>query len=273
MALVACLASIGVAGCGVAASGSAGGDGSAPTTDEGGAAARTKELARFYLESGKQATFTEVRSGDEVGVVYEEIGPINSVPTFADDATGDVDALDMYLKLAPAGTAVPRALVQSLDAAAQTTASARLGGRALVDVVQIPILADATFAPRGEDHDTGDWDCSQNSSDFEDFACSGEGTSIDYCDSGKWFNLERTSAGSNVKKSLGLFVACGTDVEIRHYYADCCNWHKLYDSILPSAHWMWSRYTGAAKWDRKIKYDRVSQPSGSYLRAYSAFYN
>jgi len=261
---LACLASIGLTGCGADPGGSA--------DEHGPAKASTQELAKFYLESGKQAIFTEVRLGDEVGVFYEETGPIHSAPTFG-DAAAELDTLDLYLRLAPAQIAVPRALVQSLDEAGQATASVRLGGRQLVDAMQVPILAAPTLEPRGEDHETGGWNCSQDASDFEDFACSGSGTSIEYCDSGQWFNLQRSSGDATRKKSLGLFVACGTEVQIRHSYADCCNWHELHDAILPSSHWMWSRYTGLAKWRRRINYDRVSQFSGSYLRAYSAFYN
>lgn len=235
----------------------------------------TREVAHFYLDSGKVATFTQIGGGEDTAVLYEEIGPETSAPTFA--TTPELEALDMFLALAPADTAVPRALIQSLDAGARDSATARLGSRKLVDAMATPILATPSLALRkvGEEHDTGGWNCSQGASDFENFACDG-GTvpgTIEYCDSGQWWNLQRSSGDSKRRKSFGLFVACGTDVQIKHSYADCCNWWELDTKILPSSHWMWSRYTGAVDRRRRVNYDRVSQFSGSYLRAYTAFYD
>jgi hypothetical protein len=283
---IACVA-IGMVACGTAIDGDAGdavnaaappASSGADRTEEGdlptaSSPASTRELARVYLGAGKEATFTQIGAGEDIGVIYEEIGPESSTPTFAD--TPELEALDMFLRVVPADTPVPRALLETLDASARESAKTRLAARKLVDTMTTPIIAAPSLSLRSESHDTGAWDCNQSASDFEDFACDGSNTSstVDFCDSGKWFNLQRSSGDHKRRKSLGVFVACGTDVQIKHSYADCCNWWKLDSKILPSSHWMWSRYTGLSDRKRRINYDRVTQFSGSYLRAYTAFYN
>jgi hypothetical protein len=229
------------------------------------------ELVRFDLGHGRTAKITHFPEID--GVLYEEIGPEHTMPVFANRP--ELDVLEIFLELSPAGSPVPRALVDT----AGPGAAKLVAGRPQVDLLSETIYfedgSSSEIELKGESTQTGGWSCSKGADGFEASFCSGSttGDTIDYCDSGKWWNLVRSSGSSKRKKSLGIFVACGTHVQIRHYYRDCCNWHKLAESWIPGGYWMSSKYSGVAKWRRRVNYDRVYQPTGSYLRAYTAFYN
>lgn len=257
------------------------------------------EVASFDLGAGKSARFIHVP--EQGGVIYEEVGPESTMPTFH-GRDSDFESLDLFLQLAPEDSAIPRALIELADA----DALARIGSRPIVEAISGQMLANpSSFAadsangntqaatngslaagtaqeasdviqlsvPRlhSENHDAGTWNCANGQSAFESFACNGSGASEEACDSGQWYNLQRSSGGK-YKKSLGIVAACGVSVEIRHRYRDCCNWWTIYDTWLPAGHWMWTRYTGA-KWQRRMNYDRTLPVSGSYFRAYTAFYN
>jgi hypothetical protein len=224
------------------------------------------EVARFRLGEARHARFIALADG----VLFEEMGPEGAAPVIS--TTDDLSAVDVFLSLAPASTPVPRAIA----ALAEGPQLEALAGRDVVESLTAPVDIARTEAELGilsHSGSTGTYNCSSGKAGFEAFACQGSGTSNEYCDSGTWHNLARNSGSDRVKRSLGVFVACGTHVQITHQYRDCCsNWKNLHTTWIPGGHWMSSRYTGLASWRRRVQYDRVYQPAGSYLRAYSAFY-
>jgi hypothetical protein len=229
------------------------------------------ELVRFDLGRGRTAKITHF---PEVGgVLYEELGPEHTVPVFA--TRPGLGVLEIFLELSPVGSPIPRALVE----ADGPGAAERVAGRPQVDTLPGTITVGDARSPQvilvAEETQTGPWDCDQGAAAFEASFCSGSvpSNAIEYCDSGQWHNLVRSSGDSRRERSLGIFVACGTQVQIRHYYRDAFNWHKLAESWIPSGYWMSSLYDGIAKWRRRVNYDRVYQLPGSYLRAYTVFYN
>lgn len=225
-------------------------------------AAQAREVARFNLGDEHVIRFLAVKDG----IVLEETGGLNTAPLFGEDA----DVLSVYLTLAPRDLPVPR----SVAGVADDSGREQMRGREIVEALAAPVdVNDPFLGFLAHDGQTGTWDCSKGTNDFEAFACQGSGTRKEFCDSGTWTDLARNSGSIRVKRSLGIFVACGTHVQIQHQYRDCCSgWRKLHETWIPGGHWMSSRYTGAAKWRRRVEYDRVYQPQGSYLRAYSAFY-
>lgn len=218
-------------------------------------------------------------SEDGEGAGCDEIVPADGMSAPASSASDPRDCLALFIDLTADDVPVPEALVASSEA---EDVAKLVAHRNIVEEVPETISsAEPEITPglhplSGDDSTTPhSCDGANGSQDhFENEHCDSSGGSdvIEYCDSGQWFDLYRTTAGSTRKSSFEEVLVCGTHADVIHEYWNGTSWPNVYTvENIPSGHFHWSRWQGLAKWQRRVHVYRVW--ATGFFRSHSVFYN
>jgi hypothetical protein len=229
-------------------------------------------LATFELSNGSTVSFLAVPEDGELG--FSEMVPPGALSILSD--RGDVRALDVFLALAPLDLPVPRALIE-LDT--RKNVEELVVGRSRTDhlIEPVHILLDELGLEEAAIRNlVGASSYCDSAVKFASDLCRAEAGHncglIDYCDSGLWTSLIRSSyRGGWYKRqaSFGWTATCGTAVEVRNLYWDNSQWKELPAVLVPSGYYYFVKYHGLQTYRRVI---RACLSSGNF-RAYTNFHN
>lgn len=212
-----------------------------------------------------------------LGVGCDELIPADGEAAPALSADDPRDCLALFLDLTGDDVPVPAALAASSTADGAVSSAAH---RPLVDALREPIASVERASapgldPMGGSKGTTARSCSTATQTyFETYNCDFSGGSgvIHYCDSGQWYDLYRTSAGSGRHNSFAEVQSCTPIMDVIHEYWNGTSWVDVYESAgIPENYYNWSRWEGAAAWQRRVHAYRGV--AAGYFRAHTVFYN
>lgn len=218
-------------------------------------------------------------SDEGLGVGCDELIPADGMALPARSASDPRDCLTLFLDLTADDVPVPAALVAASES---DQAEALVASRPLVEELSKPIPSvelpvTPSLQPMGGTQSTTAHSCADDAGSqahFEEQHCDYSGGSdvIEYCDSGQWLDLYRTTAGAIRRNSFEEMLSCTTLADVIHEYWNGTSWPNSYTiTNIPANYYHWSRWEGAASWQRRIHVYRV-YPDG-FFRSHSLFYN
>jgi hypothetical protein len=229
-------------------------------------------LARLELTNGNYFEIVGVRNeheGNEVGIRELGGGPRESAPTFYPNS---LSILEMYMKLAPKDSPIPKMLAES-DKKVDKTLFAK---RKLVDYIEELILVDLDeqgITPVVTDSQY----CAGGFNSFQNDMCvtaSYPSNTWWWCDAAaNYYWRDRWTTNHKRRNSLGITAACNGPASTAHYYKNIWgNWKHNKTWHLPSGYWHWTKWEGGSNRDRWVRHRSILQGGSSYIRCVSFFW-
>ena len=241
------------------------------------------ELATLHLPNGNHVVFAV--NLDEGDLSFIEAG-MNEETSPAFPADPRISILEKYLMLTDATTPVPELLVALTPD--DDDAHAMMGPRRIVDRMETPIhVAEARMAdlPTPFDKAAVTYNCygSDTAANFEAVHCNYSGSAVDYCDSGKWYYLIRTSP-LKAKNSFSRTTYCGEDTgkatHLRYSATNkCCNFPGISTASYGHNSWFWKHVSGPRRYRRVVQYRGPYPPwthyqhADGYVRCFTLFFD
>lgn len=231
-------------------------------------------LATLNVDNGSVLHFFAAPEVGDVGCSEDVPADGETLPVI--DPETHESCLEIYLMLTPADTPVPQ-MLYSVEATDDERLQRLAADRELVGsdygVIEMELGTPELVQGSGS-RGTSAHSCSGGSSHWAAVHCdySGGSSVINYCDSGQWFSLYRSSGSSKRKHSFSETLACGTYGDVKHQYKWGSGYKTAYSSTnIPDNYYNWTRWKGTIKRKRRVHHYRVW--ASGYVRAHTMFYN
>lgn len=243
---------------------------------------RRYELARMRIDEHYSVSFEVIPQLHEVS--YSEVLalPPGSASRFHLER-GSASPTRRFLELTKSDIPVPKILLDFDEESDSEDLVSLLRSRDIVDDVEssssipseTPELSGETTAAAAVAV------CgSGGSTAFANAYCENKG--VNYCDSGGWYSLVRTSGSSKKKISHSRTSSCQTTTTVFHFYRGWWfGWKWFYVSyafdanqqFVPHGWYKFWKHVGGVKRRRKVERYRTSSNEGGFFRAWTSFYN
>jgi hypothetical protein len=242
-----------------------------------GAAGQVRYRGARVLAAIKRPNAGVVRflvSDSAAGVGCDELVPADGVARAARSSSDPRSCLELYLDLTEPTAPIPAELV----ARSVLPDAARLAaGRQIVESIATPLRSSEALLFSGGDQETTPHSCDGDAGSqahFEAEHCDSSGGSgvIEYCDSGQWFDLYRTTAGAKRRHSFTEILSCTALADVIHEWWNGTSWPNVYViENIPGDYYHWSHWEGDANWQRRVHTYRVF--ASGFFRSHTVFWN
>ena len=257
--------------------------GCAETGDEPTATASNTnvQLARFELSNGNRLTLTSIAPDNEI--IISETAPAGEGERFLVDDYPGATPLELFARLAPAGTEVPRLLAESATDADRATwmAQRTLGttpgaGDIYLDVADLGWQPISAAAPG-----SGSCDPETGYLYFEDHHCGTMGpygygvTEVD-CDNTASFDYWQRSSSDQMRHTYTRAAACNGTGRIRHSRYSSGSWHTVLDEPIEenTVATYYSYQKSGLKHYRRARVEPIDPlDSNAYVRLWTRFFD